>query len=165
MRVTGSSQGEFGLAMGMYFLAYAPSQLLVGRLFDRFGVRAVVAPAALVVALGCLLFASTNNVVVLGLGRLIQGLDWFSCLSLRHLSRHDLVHAKTPWDGPGFNRSDGHSGRIFRSIPTSDSDEVMGLASPFAGLYRGGSHHRSHAVETPTQAPQLVRGVDVRRRV
>ncbi|MED5164574.1 MAG: MFS transporter [Cyanobacteriota bacterium] len=54
MRVTGSSQGEFGLAMGMYFLAYAPSQLLVGRLLDRFGVRAVVAPAALVVALGCL---------------------------------------------------------------------------------------------------------------
>ena len=74
MRVTGSSQGEFGLAMGMYFLAYAPSQLLVGRLLDRFGVRAVVAPAALVVALGCLLFASTNNVVVLGLGRLMQGL-------------------------------------------------------------------------------------------
>ena len=44
--VTGASEGEFGLAMGMYFLAYAPAQLVVGRMLDRFGTRVVVAPAA-----------------------------------------------------------------------------------------------------------------------
>lgn len=71
---TGASEGEFGLAMSMYFLAYAPSQLLVGRLLDRFGVRAVVAPAAVIVALGCLIFASTNDVALMGLGRFLQGL-------------------------------------------------------------------------------------------
>ena len=43
--VTGASEGEFGLAMGMYFLAYAPAQLVVGRMLDRFGTRVVVAPA------------------------------------------------------------------------------------------------------------------------
>lgn len=74
IRDSGVGQGDFGLAMGMYFLAYAPSQLLVGRLLDRFGVRAIVAPAAVVVALGCLLFALTNDVVVMGIGRFLQGL-------------------------------------------------------------------------------------------
>ena len=72
--VTGASEGEFGLAMGMYFLAYAPAQLIVGRMLDRFGTRVVVAPAAIIVALGCLLLASTDSIVLMGVGRFLQGL-------------------------------------------------------------------------------------------
>ena len=72
--VTGASEGEFGLAMGMYFLAYAPAQLIVGRMLDRFGTRVVVAPAAIIVALGCLLLASTDSILLMGIGRLLQGL-------------------------------------------------------------------------------------------
>lgn len=72
--VTGASEGEFGLAMGMYFLAYAPAQLIVGRMLDRFGTRVVVAPAAIIVALGCLLLASTDSIFLMGVGRLLQGL-------------------------------------------------------------------------------------------
>lgn len=72
--VTGASEGEFGLAMGMYFLAYAPAQLIVGRMLDRLGTRVVVAPAAIIVALGCLLLSSTDSIVVMGIGRFLQGL-------------------------------------------------------------------------------------------
>ncbi|MCH2160930.1 MAG: MFS transporter [Phycisphaerales bacterium] len=72
--VTGASEGAFGLAMGMYFLAYAPAQLLVGRMLDQFGTRIVVAPAAILVALGCLIFASTDNIWMMGGGRFLQGL-------------------------------------------------------------------------------------------
>lgn len=72
--VSGASDGAFGLAMSMYFLAYAPAQLLVGRLLDRHGVRAVAAPASLLVALGCLIFATTNDLALMGLGRFLQGL-------------------------------------------------------------------------------------------
>ena len=60
--------------MSMYFLAYAPAQLLVGRLLDRHGVRAIAAPASLLVGLGCLIFATTNHIVLMGLGRFLQGL-------------------------------------------------------------------------------------------
>ena len=72
--VSGATEGQFGLAMGMYFLAYAPAQLIVGRMLDRFGTRIVVAPAAIIVALGCLLLASTDSIVLMGIGRLLQGL-------------------------------------------------------------------------------------------
>ena len=72
--ITGATEGQFGLAMGMYFLAYAPAQLIVGRMLDRFGTRLVVAPAAIIVALGCLLLASTDSIVLMGIARLLQGL-------------------------------------------------------------------------------------------
>ena len=72
--VTGTTEGGFGLAMGMYFLAYAPAQLVVGRLLDRFGTRFIVAPAAIIVAAGCLLVASTDSIVAMGIGRFLQGL-------------------------------------------------------------------------------------------
>ena len=42
-KVSSASDGAFGFAMSLYFLAYAPAQLLVGRLLDRHGVRAVAA--------------------------------------------------------------------------------------------------------------------------
>ena len=72
--VSGASEAVFGLSMSLYFLAYAPSQLLVGRLLDRHGVRAIAAPASLLVALGCLLFASTDNIALMGVARFLQGL-------------------------------------------------------------------------------------------
>jgi MFS family permease len=74
LEVTGASEGAFGLSMSMYFLAYAPAQLVVGRLLDRFGTRFVVAPAAIFVALGCLILASSDSIVAMGIGRFLQGL-------------------------------------------------------------------------------------------
>ena len=35
LEVTNASEGQFGLAMSMYFLAYAPAQLMIGRMLDR----------------------------------------------------------------------------------------------------------------------------------
>ncbi len=72
--VSGASEAAFGFAMSLYFLAYAPAQLLVGRLLDRHGVRAIAAPASLLVALGCVLFAITDNIALMGLARFLQGL-------------------------------------------------------------------------------------------
>lgn len=74
LEVTNASEGQFGLAMSMYFLAYAPAQLMIGRMLDRFGTRIVVAPAAVLVSLGCLIFATTDSIVAMGFGRLLQGL-------------------------------------------------------------------------------------------
>ena len=38
-QASGAGGGAYGMAMSMYFLAYAPAQLLVGRLLARHGVR------------------------------------------------------------------------------------------------------------------------------
>lgn len=136
---TGASEGTFGLAMGMYFLAYAPAQLFVGRLLDRFGTRAVVAPAAATVALGCLLFVSTDQLWVMGVGRALQGLgSAFAFLGVVYLAmvwfpprRHGIV--------PGLTVAAGTLGASTAQVPLAYAAEAFGWRAPmiaciFVGL-------------------------------
>jgi MFS family permease len=58
--------------LGVYYYTYALLSLIAGLLLDRFGAKYVVAAGALVLGVGCLLFAVPN--APLGeLGRLLQG--------------------------------------------------------------------------------------------
>lgn len=136
---TGATEGAFGLAMGMYFLAYAPAQLFVGRLLDRFGTRVVVAPAAATVALGCLLFASSDHLWVMGAGRALQGLgSAFAFLGVVYLAmvwfpprRHGIV--------PGLTVAAGTLGASMAQYPLAYAAETFGWRAPvfvcvFAGL-------------------------------
>ena len=68
-----ATAAAFGLTMGMYYYAYAPMQLIVGLLLDKFGSRRPLAIAALVCALGAALFAMATSLGMLGAGRLLQG--------------------------------------------------------------------------------------------
>lgn len=62
-----------GAAMGMYYTVYAPMQLLAGSLLDRLGARHVLAPAALIVALGCFLEVLGHSPLILTAARFLQG--------------------------------------------------------------------------------------------
>lgn len=68
-----ATAAAFGLAMGMYYYAYAPMQLIVGLLLDKFGSRRPLAIAAVVCALGAALFAMGTSLSMLGAGRLLAG--------------------------------------------------------------------------------------------
>jgi MFS family permease len=59
----------FGNLSAVYFYIYAPMQLLVGVLLDRFGVRRLLTIAALISALGCYLFANGDSVALAEIGR------------------------------------------------------------------------------------------------
>lgn len=63
----------FGFNMGMYYYAYAPMQLVVGLMLDRFGSRRPLALACIVCAAGAILFAVAESVGMLGSGRLLAG--------------------------------------------------------------------------------------------
>ncbi len=65
---------ELGFIMGLYYLAYAPMQLVVGVALDRFGSRRLLSSAAIVAGLGCLVFALADNVPTLALGRIMLGI-------------------------------------------------------------------------------------------
>ena len=65
---------ELGFIMGLYYLAYAPMQLVVGVALDRFGSRRLLSSAAIVAGLGCLVFALADNVSTLALGRIMLGI-------------------------------------------------------------------------------------------
>ena len=130
LEATGASDGIFGLSMSMYFLAYAPAQLVVGRLLDRFGVRLVAAPAAAFVAVGCLVFAATDNIVAMGLGRFMQGLgSSVAYLGVVYLamvwfppSRHGVV--------PGLAVAMGTLGASTAQFPLTILAESFGWRAP-----------------------------------
>ncbi|MDP7070930.1 MAG: MFS transporter [Phycisphaerales bacterium] len=64
----------FGFAMGLYYYAYAPMQLLVGVLLDAVGSRRPLAVACLTAGTGAAVFAMAGSVEVLGGGRFLAGL-------------------------------------------------------------------------------------------
>ncbi len=65
---------EVGFVMGLYYLAYAPMQLIVGIALDRFGSKYLLSSAAIIAGVGCLVFALAQSTFTLGLGRIMLGI-------------------------------------------------------------------------------------------
>ena len=68
------SASGLGLTMALYYLAYAPMQLVVGISLDRFGSKKLLSTAAFIAGVGCLTFALAESAFVLGLSRVILGI-------------------------------------------------------------------------------------------
>jgi len=67
--------GDLSASLATYYYIYAPLQLFVGVLFDRYGGKRLLVPATLIVALGCILPAYMgNHIAVLTLARFFMGL-------------------------------------------------------------------------------------------
>lgn len=63
-----------GLLSGFYYYAYASMQIPVGILLDTFGIRRLLTSAAVLVAGGCLLFATSHALWQAELGRILMGI-------------------------------------------------------------------------------------------
>ena len=132
---TQTTEGGFGLAMSMYFLAYAPAQLIVGRLLDRFGTRIIIAPATLLVAFGCLIFATSSNISLMGVGRFMQGLgSAVAYLAAVYLAmiwfpprRHGII--------PGLTVAIGTLGASTAQYPLTLMNEEWGWRAPMYGCF------------------------------
>ena len=102
----------------------------MGRLLDRHGVRAIAAPASLLVGVGCLIFATTNDIVLMGLGRFLQGLgSSVAYLGVIYLSliwlppqRHGMV--------PGMVTAVGTLGAATAQLPLLLISESFGWRMP-----------------------------------
>lgn len=69
-----------GLLTSTYFLAFGAAQLPLGILLDRFGPRRVEAALLLVAATGAAVFASSDSLTGLAIGRGLIGLGVSACL-------------------------------------------------------------------------------------
>jgi sugar phosphate permease len=67
------SDARFGTLSSLFFWVYAPMQILVGLLLDRYGARRFVLLGSFCCAAGVLLFAATSHLVVGELGRMLTG--------------------------------------------------------------------------------------------
>ena len=69
----GLTGGGLGLLSSMYYLAYAPMQIIVGVMTDRFGPKRVLTFAILLCVFGTYLFGATSNIYVAACGRFLVG--------------------------------------------------------------------------------------------
>ena len=67
------SAATFGQISALYYFAYSPMQLPVGVLMDRFGPRNILFFSCLICALGSWLFAQTDSLFLVSLGRFLVG--------------------------------------------------------------------------------------------
>ncbi|MDX2482713.1 MAG: MFS transporter [Pseudodonghicola sp.] len=67
------SHGSVGTLSSIFFWVYAPMQLVVGVLLDRYGARPLIVPAIATCALGVFLFGLGGDPVVAGVGRILTG--------------------------------------------------------------------------------------------
>lgn len=68
------SANGLGIMIGLYYLAYTPMQAVVGVAHDLYGPKRILTSAVVLCVLGSLMFASTQNVTVAGVGRFLVGL-------------------------------------------------------------------------------------------
>ena len=64
-----ANPGSIATAMSVYLWVYAPMQLLVGVLFDRYGTKYIVSTAAMICGIGCIIFSQADGLVAAGVGR------------------------------------------------------------------------------------------------
>ncbi|MCH2132757.1 MAG: MFS transporter [Phycisphaerales bacterium] len=69
-----SDPGTIGTAMSVYLWVYAPAQLIVGWLFDRFGTKFLVSSAAVICGIGCILFSVAHALDMAAVARGLIGL-------------------------------------------------------------------------------------------
>ncbi|WP_342739996.1 MFS transporter [Bradyrhizobium sp. B117] len=70
----GLNAGDLGLLTSVYFLTFAAVQIPVGILLDRYGPRLIQSALLGVAAVGAALFATSDNLLMLLLGRALLGL-------------------------------------------------------------------------------------------
>jgi MFS family permease len=69
----GLTSRRFGVLASVFFWFYAPMQIVVGMLLDRFSARRLLIPAILGCATGVFFFAGADNLVLAVLGRALAG--------------------------------------------------------------------------------------------
>jgi Sugar phosphate permease len=72
-RDLGLSNADLGVFSSLFFWIYAPMQIVVGLLLDRWGARRFVVPAIALCAGGIALVGAAPNITIAGIGRLMTG--------------------------------------------------------------------------------------------
>jgi sugar phosphate permease len=85
----GITASSVGVLSAYYLYAYAPMQLPVGILMDRYGVKKVLSVACIVCGLGALIFASAQYLLMAGTGRLLIGASSaFAFIAMVYVTSH-----------------------------------------------------------------------------
>jgi sugar phosphate permease len=86
---------QVGILSAFYLYAYAPMQLPVGLLMDRFGLKVILSIASVVCGLGTFLFAISPDFTLAAIGRMaIGGASAFGFIAMVYVSTHFFSERK-----------------------------------------------------------------------
>ncbi len=125
---------RLGLLSAFYFYAYAPMQLPVGLLMDRFGARKLLTFAALICGVGGFLFSLTFQISIAEIGRFFMGIgSAFAFVGMIYICSHwFMVHKLALLIGLG--NSIGMLGAVGGEGPLGYFVDLFGWQSTVLGL-------------------------------
>lgn len=117
---------ELSSALAFYLWIYAPMQLIVGGLFDRFGTKFLLIGAAIIVAAGSFVFADAHGLAAVGLSRGLAGFgSAFAFIG--------AIYVATVWFSPsrlaliaGMTTAVGMLGEVIGQTPMSAAVAAFG---------------------------------------
>lgn len=89
MRSFGITASAVGVLSAFYLYSYAPMQIPVGILMDRFGVKKILSIASISCGIGALVFSLSQDLALASLGRLlIGGSSAFAFIAMVYVTSH-----------------------------------------------------------------------------
>ena len=130
----GLDLASFGFVTSFYFLSYASIQLPLGVLLDRFGPNRVEGTLLLIAALGTVIFAFSDSVTMLTVGRALMGLGVSSGLMAAFKAFSALVPPERLPLVNGLHMAAGSLGVLAGGLPIELAIEAFGWRWSFIGL-------------------------------
>ncbi len=93
LHLDGATDTTIGIALGAYALSQMFLQVFFGKLSDKYGRKGIIAFGLLILALGSIVCAVSDNIYILIFGRLLQGAGAIGGVVLAYLN--DLATEKT----------------------------------------------------------------------
>lgn len=89
MKSFGITASSVGILSAFYLYGYAPMQIPVGILMDRYGVKKILSIASFVCGLGALIFALAKILILASMGRLLIGIgSSFAFVAMIYVTSH-----------------------------------------------------------------------------
>ena len=130
----GIDAAAFGFVTSFYFLSYAAIQLPLGVLLDRYGPNRVEGVLLLVAALGTAIFALSDDLVMLAVGRALMGLGVSAGLMAAFKAFSALVPPERLPMVNGIHMAAGSLGVLAGGLPVELAIEAFGWRGFFIGL-------------------------------
>lgn len=130
----GIDLASFGFVTSFYFLAYASIQLPLGVLLDRFGPNRVEGVLLLIATVGTVIFALSDSLTMLAIGRALMGLGVSSGLMAAFKAYSALVPPERLPLVNGLHMAAGSLGVLASGLPVEILIEALGWRGFFVGL-------------------------------
>lgn len=142
MQSFGITASSVGILSAFYLYAYAPMQLPVGVLMDRYGVKKVLSIASIACGLGALLFSVAGGLVLASAGRMLIGASSaFAFIAMVYVTSHWFPVKKRAFligvaNSVAMLGASAGTGPLTRVIHTLGWRECLGLFG-FIGILLG----------------------------